>query len=152
RYETATSFARDVQRYLNDEPVQACPPSVAYRLRKLARRHSGALAAATVLGMVLLLAVSAVGWAVRDRSARLEATRHEQEARQGRISERIRLNLSESSRLASERKWSESLGAAQRAQDLLAPEDVESGLAEQVRQAVRDLEQVRELERIRAAR
>ena len=27
RYETASSFAADVQRYLNDEPVQACPPS-----------------------------------------------------------------------------------------------------------------------------
>ena len=27
RYETANGFAADVQRYLNDEPVQACPPS-----------------------------------------------------------------------------------------------------------------------------
>src|SRR5205085_2113854 len=27
RYETASSIAADVQRYLNDEPVQACPPS-----------------------------------------------------------------------------------------------------------------------------
>src|SRR5688500_10849762 len=30
RYETANGFAADVQRYLNDEAVQACPPSVAY--------------------------------------------------------------------------------------------------------------------------
>src|SRR5262249_30435173 len=34
RYETASAFALDVQRYLNDEPVLACPPSAAYRLRK----------------------------------------------------------------------------------------------------------------------
>src|SRR5207244_5684814 len=27
RYETAKDCAADVQRYLNDEPVQACPPS-----------------------------------------------------------------------------------------------------------------------------
>ena len=27
RYETASGLAADVQRYLNDEPVQACPPS-----------------------------------------------------------------------------------------------------------------------------
>ena len=27
RYETASAFAADVQRYLNDEPVLACPPS-----------------------------------------------------------------------------------------------------------------------------
>ena len=26
RYDTASSFAADVQRYLDDEPVQACPP------------------------------------------------------------------------------------------------------------------------------
>ena len=41
RYETANGFAADVQRYLNDEPVQACPPSAGYRLRKFARRHKG---------------------------------------------------------------------------------------------------------------
>ena len=33
RYETANGFAMDVQRYLADEPVQACPPSARYRLR-----------------------------------------------------------------------------------------------------------------------
>ena len=27
RYETASGLAADVQRYLKDEPVQACPPS-----------------------------------------------------------------------------------------------------------------------------
>src|SRR5207253_2873190 len=30
RYETANGLARDVQRYLTDEPVQACPPSARY--------------------------------------------------------------------------------------------------------------------------
>src|SRR6185369_11541969 len=38
RYETANGFAMDLQRYLADEAVQACPPSTAYRLRKLVRR------------------------------------------------------------------------------------------------------------------
>ena len=41
RYETANGFAMDVQRYLADEPVQACPPSARYRLRKFARRNKG---------------------------------------------------------------------------------------------------------------
>ncbi len=35
RYETANGFAADLKRYLNDEPVQACPPTVSYRFRKL---------------------------------------------------------------------------------------------------------------------
>src|SRR5262249_36146361 len=38
RYETANGLARDVQRYLADEVVEARPPSASYRLRKLARR------------------------------------------------------------------------------------------------------------------
>src|SRR5262245_30999708 len=39
RYDTASAFAADVQRYLKDEPVEACPPSAWYRFRKFARRH-----------------------------------------------------------------------------------------------------------------
>src|SRR6185503_1653033 len=39
RYETANGFAMDVQRYLADEPVQACPPSTTYRLKKFVRRN-----------------------------------------------------------------------------------------------------------------
>ena len=37
RYETANDFAQDIERYLTDEPVQACPPSAAYRFKKFAR-------------------------------------------------------------------------------------------------------------------
>ena len=35
RYDTANGFANDVQRYLNDDAVVACPPSAAYRFRNL---------------------------------------------------------------------------------------------------------------------
>ena len=57
RYETANGFAMDVQRYLADEPVLACPPSVAYRLRKLVRRHRGPVLAAVLLLLVLLAGI-----------------------------------------------------------------------------------------------
>jgi hypothetical protein len=50
RYETASSFAADLQRYLHDEPVQACPPSALYRFRKFARR--------TAVVFAVLLAVT----------------------------------------------------------------------------------------------
>jgi len=60
RYETASGLAADVQRYLNDEPVQACPPSAWYRFRKFARRNKRALATAALLGVMLLVAVGAV--------------------------------------------------------------------------------------------
>jgi signal transduction histidine kinase len=57
RYETAKDFAADVQRYLDDETVQACPPSAGYRLRKFARRNKAALATAAVVSFVVLLAI-----------------------------------------------------------------------------------------------
>ena len=58
RYETANGFAMDVQRYLADEPVQACPPSAGYRFRKFTRRHRVPLAVVT--GFLLLLVASTV--------------------------------------------------------------------------------------------
>jgi serine/threonine protein kinase len=66
RYETATGFAADVQRYLDDEPVQACPPSAGYRLRKFARRHHGPLLASAVV--LLALVGGLVGTATWERS------------------------------------------------------------------------------------
>jgi non-specific serine/threonine protein kinase/serine/threonine-protein kinase len=60
RYETASGFAADVQRYLADEPVLACPPSVGYRLRKFARRNKAVFAMASVVAVAVLLAVAAL--------------------------------------------------------------------------------------------
>src|SRR5262249_27342267 len=39
RYETANSLAADLMRYLADQPVEACPPSLGYRFTKYARRN-----------------------------------------------------------------------------------------------------------------
>src|SRR5215475_11720414 len=55
RYETAAALAADVQRYLDDEPVLACPPSAMYRLRKFARRHRSALAGAGLVLFVMIM-------------------------------------------------------------------------------------------------
>jgi tetratricopeptide (TPR) repeat protein len=57
RYESASAFAADVQRYLKDEAVQACPPSAMYRFRKFSRRNKGALTAGVVLSAAVLLTV-----------------------------------------------------------------------------------------------
>jgi serine/threonine protein kinase/Flp pilus assembly protein TadD len=69
RYETANDFASDVVRYLTDQPVEACPPSVSYRLRKFLRRNKGPVGAG--LALAALLALGTVGtsvglvWALR---------------------------------------------------------------------------------------
>jgi serine/threonine protein kinase/tetratricopeptide (TPR) repeat protein len=54
RYETANGLARDLEHYLADEPVQACPPSAAYRFRKFARRNKGPMWAAALVLLALV--------------------------------------------------------------------------------------------------
>jgi serine/threonine protein kinase/tetratricopeptide (TPR) repeat protein len=74
RYDTVNGLARDVERYLDDQPVEACPPSRMYRLRKLARRNKVALATAAVIAAALLLATAISTWqAVRARRAERQA-------------------------------------------------------------------------------
>ncbi len=58
RYETANGVARDLERYLADEPVEACPPSSSYRLRKFARKHKKALATTAAFAALLLAGVA----------------------------------------------------------------------------------------------
>src|SRR6187200_155102 len=58
RYETASALAADVQRHLGDRPVEAGPPSTWYRLRKFARRNRVLLATATVVALVMAVAVA----------------------------------------------------------------------------------------------
>jgi serine/threonine protein kinase/tetratricopeptide (TPR) repeat protein len=70
RYETANGFARDIERYLADEPVQACPPSSAYRFRKFTRRNKTALAIAGLVLFLLVLVGGGIGWLAADRAAR----------------------------------------------------------------------------------
>jgi serine/threonine protein kinase/WD40 repeat protein len=62
RYETAAALAADVQRYLADEPVLACPPTPAYRLRKFARRNRGPAAAVALVAVALVGGVIGTGW------------------------------------------------------------------------------------------
>jgi serine/threonine protein kinase/tetratricopeptide (TPR) repeat protein len=70
RYETASAFAADVQRYLHDEPVQACPPSVGYRLRKFARRNRTGLAIAGPILVCIVFLAGVAGWTFSDRAVR----------------------------------------------------------------------------------
>jgi WD40 repeat protein/serine/threonine protein kinase len=82
RYETAGAFLADVQRYLNDEPVQACPPSALYRLRTFARRHRAALVAVALVGLAVLLGAVASTWfGVQALAAAGEADRQAAEAK-----------------------------------------------------------------------
>jgi serine/threonine protein kinase len=86
RYEAANSFAMDVQRYLNHEPVHAHPPSRWYRLRKLGRRHRGALAAMAMLGFLLFATIAVLVFSraeiLTEQAATKVALDNEREANQ----------------------------------------------------------------------
>jgi serine/threonine protein kinase/WD40 repeat protein/Flp pilus assembly protein TadD len=92
RYATANGLAADVQHYLCDETVQACPPSASYRLRKFARRNKRGLVTATVLAVALLTGTGISAWqAVRATNAeglaqtRLQAETEAQNATQAQL-------------------------------------------------------------------
>jgi serine/threonine protein kinase/tetratricopeptide (TPR) repeat protein len=83
RYASASEFAADIERFLNDEPVLARPPAATYRMRKYVKRHRvGVGFAATIgLGLVLAFVLTAVQnrriSAARDESDLVTATLEE---------------------------------------------------------------------------
>jgi serine/threonine protein kinase/tetratricopeptide (TPR) repeat protein len=111
RYETASGLAADVERHLANEPVLACPPSVAYRFAKFARRNRVAFAASiVVLAAILVGTAVSITQAIRathaehlaesrleaEAAARAEAERASKaEAEQRQIADRQRQQAEE---------------------------------------------------------
>jgi eukaryotic-like serine/threonine-protein kinase len=88
RYETANGLAADVQRYLNNEPVVARPPSNFYRLQKLIRRNKPVFAAAAAIATILVLAVVVSTWqAFRATRSEREQKRLREETERARVGE-----------------------------------------------------------------
>ena len=56
RYSSATEFAADIERYLNQEPVLAAPPSLTYRFKAMVRKNRTAAITAVVISMTLVAA------------------------------------------------------------------------------------------------
>ena len=80
RYETANGLAMDVERYLNNEPVVARPPSRVYRLQKLVRRNKMTFAAIAAVSLSLLTGLGISTWLfLEEREARQRAVSAEQQ-------------------------------------------------------------------------
>jgi serine/threonine protein kinase/formylglycine-generating enzyme required for sulfatase activity len=62
RYETANGLARDLERYLADEVVEARPPSARYRLRKFVRRNRGLVIAVSLIVLLLAGGIAGTAW------------------------------------------------------------------------------------------
>jgi WD40 repeat protein/serine/threonine protein kinase len=110
RYETASAFAADVQRYLHDEPVQAGPPGAGYRLRKFVKRHRGPVLAVAVVLLALLAGIVGTmsglvaAWRQQDLT---EQARKDAETNAAKAKEeegKAKTALGEARRLATEEK------------------------------------------------
>jgi len=89
RYETANGLAADIERYLADEPIEACPPSMTYRTRKFMRRHKTAAAAIAAVSMALVVGAGiATGQAIRATNAERTALSQKQVAEEAAERER----------------------------------------------------------------
>jgi serine/threonine protein kinase len=87
RYATANDLAADVERYLHDEPVQACPPSAAYRFTKFARRNQVALVTSALFALLLIVGTGVSVWQA------LRATNAEQQTAQALLTAQERLQF-----------------------------------------------------------
>jgi tetratricopeptide (TPR) repeat protein len=139
RYETANGFAMDVQRYLADEPVLACPPSAAYRFRKFARRNKTGLAVAGLILFFIALLGGGGGWVLRDRAAREAAIQVE-----------VNQALKEAEQLQQRSRWTEALAAGRRAEAILAGGAGDEDLRQHVREILADVQMVLNLEEARS--
>jgi serine/threonine protein kinase len=81
RYETANGLARDLQRYLADEVVEARPTSTTYRLRKFFRRNKGLVRAVAAVFLLLVAGIVGTSWGM------LRAERARREAESARLAE-----------------------------------------------------------------
>jgi serine/threonine protein kinase len=86
RYDNASGLARDIERYLKDEPVEARPPSTWYRARKMVQRHRtafvevGICAAIALVGFAVSIWQASLARADRERAELAEAKRIEDQA------------------------------------------------------------------------
>jgi serine/threonine protein kinase len=129
RYETASTLALDVRRYLNDEPVLARPPSSFYRLKKLIQRNKVVYASGAVVVLSILVALGvSTRLFLLERDGRMEQFRLRQQAEAARVeAEEARLNEAQLRRKAEAReKVTQAVvllnrGKPEQADDLLAP-------------------------------
>lgn len=94
RYQTLNELVADVDRYLRHEPVLARPPSIAYTLRKLARRNRVAFAAALgALAFVIFITAFAVVMTVQAKQIGAERDQAEQERQKAQKVANVAMNV-----------------------------------------------------------
>ncbi|MGB0578929.1 MAG: protein kinase domain-containing protein [Limisphaerales bacterium] len=123
RYETASGFAEDIRRYLDNRPVAASPPTVSYLLGKFMRRNVRLIASIT--GVFLALMIGAVGMTVLYFGARADRQTAQEQTRAATQS-RIQ---AEDARAAESKQRELTQQSARQLQTTLSRADFSTGVA-----------------------
>ncbi len=94
RYESASALAADIERFLCDDSVLACPPSIAYRFKKYTRRHRLAVGAALITTIGLLVGTGIATWqsvVARDAQLQAEDAKRQSEDAKQQLAQRYRI-------------------------------------------------------------
>jgi eukaryotic-like serine/threonine-protein kinase len=62
RYDSASAFAEDVERYLHDQAIVARPPSKAYQFKKFVRRNRGPVLTSAIVAAALVTGIALATW------------------------------------------------------------------------------------------
>ncbi len=101
RYSAANGIARDIERFLSDEPIEAGPPGAGYRMRKFLWRNRWAAAVVTILLLTMY------GGIVGTSIGLIQASR-------GRAAASQALQVAEHQRDRAERHYQRALSAVDR--------------------------------------
>ena len=111
RYVSAAALAADLRRYLNNEPVEAGPPSLLYRLKKFVRRRTSRIliASLSVAVVCLLISTVAVSWALMTH--RFGVAQYERKVDQEQV-EQQQQRLSDSDRTVRDHAYADDITGA----------------------------------------
>ncbi len=121
RYETANALARDIQRYLADEAVEARPPSAGYRFQKFVSRNKGQVIAASLVLLTLIGGIigTSIGLVRADRARNAEAKQRRIAVKEKQKAETSEA-LAKAQRSRAEEREQQAIDAVKRFRDAVA--------------------------------
>jgi len=135
RYETASSFADDIQRYLADETVQARPASAGYLFGKFVKKHRGLVATVAALTGLLIAGIIGTTYGLVEAQRKTaevveQKQRADVEAENARAAEKVaKQKETEAETEATKSRAAEALAKLNEQQAVSAQKQVEQNLA-----------------------
>ena len=138
RYDTANGLAKDIQRYLNGDAVEACPPTLGYRLRKAYRRNKTAVRVAGAFFCLALVALWMGAYVLQQRFARQSAT--EQAVNESLSKATLLRGQAQAAPVGDLTRWMEAIAAAKQAEASLQTGEPSDALRQRVAELIQTLE------------